>query len=60
MNAPAVLQRFIEDFLRDYWDQFAAAYLNDIIVCFKDFEEHVRHLQLTLCQFEEKSIELKP
>lgn len=41
MNDPAVIQRFIEGCLRDYWDQLAAAYINDILIYFKDFEEHV-------------------
>ena len=60
MNDPTVIQRFIEGCLRDYWDQLAAAYINDILIYFKDFEEHVGHLPLTLCQFVEKIIELNP
>jgi hypothetical protein len=44
-RAPATFQRFINDSLRDYLDQFCSAYLDDILIYSKtreEYEEHVR------------------
>lgn len=48
MNAPAVFQRFIEQCLQDYSDNFILLYIDDLLVHSKDFNSHVEHLQLTL------------
>jgi hypothetical protein len=39
-GAPATFQRFINDSLRDYLDQFCSAYLDDILIYSKTEEEH--------------------
>ena len=43
MNAPAVFQRFM-----DYRDGFIVPYIDDLLVCSKDFNSRVEHLRLTL------------
>jgi hypothetical protein len=43
-RAPATFQRFINDSLRNYLDQFCSAYLNDILIYSKTREEHEEHV----------------
>ena len=40
-SAPATFQRFINDSLREYLNQFCSAYLDDILIYSKTKEEHV-------------------
>ena len=43
-NAPAELQRYMENFLIDIRDKFAFSYLNDVQVYSDDFDSYVNHL----------------
>jgi hypothetical protein len=47
-GAPATVQRFIEDALRKYLDQFCSAHLNDILIYSETKEEHAIHVQEAL------------
>jgi hypothetical protein len=47
-GAPATFQRFINDSLREYLDQFCSAYLDDILIYSKTKEEHVQHVRKVL------------
>ena len=47
-RAPATFQRFINDSLCDYLDQFCSAYLNDILIYSKTREEHEEHVRKVL------------
>jgi hypothetical protein len=47
-RAPATFQRFINDSLRDYLDQFCSAYLNDILIYSKTREGHEEHVRKVL------------
>ena len=49
-GAPATFQRFINDALREYLDQFCTAYLDDILIYSKTREEHVEHLRKVILQ----------
>ena len=39
-NGPAIYQRYINDVLFDYFDDFCTAYLNNIIIYFKNKLEY--------------------
>jgi len=52
-GAPATFQRFINDALREYLDQFCTAYLDDILIYSKTREEHVIHLRKVILQLQE-------
>jgi hypothetical protein len=45
IGAPATFQRFINDALREYLDQFCSAYLDDILIYSKTKEEHTIHVR---------------
>lgn len=47
-GAPATFQRFINDSLREYLDQFCSAYLDDILIYSKTREEHIVHVRKVL------------
>jgi hypothetical protein len=47
-GAPATFQRFINDTLREYLDQFCSAYLDDILIYSKTKEEHKIHVRKVL------------
>ena len=47
-GAPATFQRFINDSLREYLDQFCSAYLDDILIYSRTKEEHVIHVRKVL------------
>jgi hypothetical protein len=47
-GAPATFQRFINDSLRGYLDQFCSAYLDDILIYSKTKEEHTEHVRKVL------------
>lgn len=43
-NAPAVLQVFINDVLRDFLNVFVLAYLDDILIFSRPLKEHMRQV----------------
>ena len=47
-NAPATFQHFINDILSDYLDDFAFAYIDDILIFSNTLEEHHKHVRLIL------------
>ena len=47
-NAPATCQQLVNDTLTEYLDVFTVAYLDDILIYSKTFEEHVRHIKIIL------------
>ena len=56
MNAPPTFQRFMEHCLRDYRDNFAIPYLDDLLILSKTFEEHLNHIKLVLQQSKKHEI----
>lgn len=55
-GAPATFQRFINDTLRQYLDQFCSAYLDDILIYSKTREEHLDHIRKVLMQLREAGL----
>jgi len=58
-NAPATFQRLINDTLREYLDDFAITYLDDILIYSDDLEAHRRHVQKVLEKLREKVLYVK-
>lgn len=59
-NAPATMQRLINNVLRSYLDIFCIGYLDDILVYSQNEEEHVRHVKKVLTALQEHHLLLKP
>jgi hypothetical protein len=55
-GAPATFQRFINDSLRGYLDQFCSAYLDDILIYSKTKEEHTEHVRKVLQRLREAGL----
>ena len=57
---PAPFQRVIQFVLHGLtWDK-VLAYINDVIILGKDFEDHLKNLQLTYERFRKHNLKLKP
>ena len=59
-NAPATCQGMVNDALRQYLDIFVTAYLDDILVFSKTYEEHVEHVSKVLKCLNKRNLLLKP
>lgn len=58
MNAPAGFQRFINSVLAQLGDEICVAYLDDILIFSKTFEDHRKNLKNVLQCLREQGIEL--
>lgn len=58
-NAPASFQRFINEALGEYLDDFVIAYLDDILIFSKTIEEHTRHVRSVLRKLRIAKVQLK-
>lgn len=58
-NSPAYVQRMIDNILREQ-RKFARAYVDDIVIFSKTFEDHMRHLEEVFTQLEKFDIVLSP
>ena len=54
MNAPGTFQRFMEETLSDYRDDFTVPYLDDVIIFSDCFTDHVEHIRMVLRRLREK------
>jgi hypothetical protein len=54
-NAPATFQRLINDTLREYLDDFAITYLDDILIYSDDLEAHRGHVRKVLEKLRKRS-----
>ena len=59
MNAPATFQRYMEETLQDYRDDFAMPYLDDVIVYSDSFLQHLDHICKVLRRLQQKGLKLK-
>lgn len=59
-NAPATYQEMVNDALRECLNDFAIAYLDDILVYLNNLEEYRRHIKEVLQRLQAYSLELKP
>ena len=59
MNAPARFQRFMEQCLNGYQDDFVIPYLDDLLIYSSSFDEHVQHLKLVFQRLKKFGIKIK-
>ena len=59
-NAPADFQGYINNVIREALDDFASAYLDDILIYSKSEEEHVGHVKWIMQRLLEAGLYLKP
>ena len=59
-NAPATAQRFMNDVLREYLDQFCVVYIDDILIYSRNREEHIEQVKKVLLKLEEAGLFIKP
>jgi len=58
-NALATFQRLINDMLREYLDDFAITYLNDILIYSDDLKMHCSHVHKVLRKLNERALYVK-
>ncbi len=58
-NAPATFQRLINDTLREYLNDFAITYLDDILIYSDDLEMHRSHVHKVLRKLSERVLYVK-
>ena len=59
-NAPASFQRFMNDVLREFLDDFCVVYLDDILIYSACLEEHRVHVRRILQTLADNDIHIKP
>ena len=59
-NAPATQQRFIESILTGLTWQTCMAYVDDIVIFLKTFEEHLLHINQVLTRLQEYKVMIAP
>src|SRR5947207_10249866 len=58
-NTSATFQELINHVLYNYLNEFVIAYLNDILIYFKNKENHKKHVKKILRKFQKKNLYLK-
>jgi len=58
-NAPVTFQRLINNTLREYLDDFAITYLNDILIYSDDLEMHCSHVHKILRKLNKRTLYVK-
>jgi len=58
-NAFVTFQRLINDMLREYLDDFAITYLNDILIYSDDLEMHCSHMHKVLRKLNKRALYVK-
>ena len=58
-NAPASFQSLINNTLQEYLDDFVVAYLDDVLIFSKTYEEYVQHVRKVLTKLREKGLPVK-
>jgi transposase InsO family protein/predicted aspartyl protease len=56
-NGPATYQRYMNDVLMEYLDEFCLAYLDDILIYSENLEEHEEHVKKVLTRLREAGLQ---
>jgi hypothetical protein len=59
-NAPATFQVMINHVLREFLDQFAVAYLDDILIYSRTLEQHKEHVHKVLQALQDAKLQVDP
>src|SRR5438034_9884234 len=59
INTSATFQKLINHVLYDHLDKFVIMYLNNILIYFKNKENHEKHVKKILKRFQEKNLYFK-
>lgn len=57
-NAPSSFQNYINDTLKGYLDEFCTAYMDDILIFSRSFEEHVEHVKKVLSRLKQSGLQI--
>lgn len=57
-SAPATFQRLLDQLISQHFEDFAVAYLDDIIIFSRTFEEHKDHISLVLRRLRKANIKI--
>jgi len=60
INTPAMAQRFVNDTLYEFLDQFCACYIDDILIYSKTAKEHREHVRKVQQKLKEAGLFIKP
>jgi Reverse transcriptase (RNA-dependent DNA polymerase) len=58
-NAPSVFQRLLNAVFKNISDTFVMCYLDDIIISFKNAQDHIEHVKKVLQQLREHQLYAK-
>jgi len=58
-NVPVIFQRLINNMLREYLDDFAITYLDDILIYSDDLEMHHSHVHKVLKKLNKRTLYVK-
>ena len=58
-NAPATMQKVVNKTLQSYFDRFAITYMDDILVYFDIYDQHIRHVKIVLDTLKPKNLKIK-
>jgi len=58
-NTPVTFQRLINNMLREYLDDFAITYLNDILIYSDDLKMHCSHVHKILKKLNKRALYVK-
>ena len=59
-NAPATYQRFVNDTLREFMDDFSVCYLDDILMYSKNLQDHRKQVKAVLAKLHGAGLFVKP
>jgi hypothetical protein len=59
-NAPATLQAYMNNVLREQLDKYVVVYMDDILIYSRTLEEHVEHVRTILKVLKKHNLRLKP
>ena len=57
-NAPATFQKFINNIIKEYLDDFVMTYLDDILIYSETVEENQQHVEMVLGKLQENNLRL--